>query len=440
MTAMPRALRPLAVLALLLAAARAAAADMTAAEYVKAALAASPEVRQADEAWRTADDAYKAQLSAMLLPTIAFTATEYPWGDDPSLGYVHHGWRIRRNDVGTNATATLNVFNGFQDLLKTRSAAAARDSAASALEAARQDRSYAALQAFYALGARARLRDVAREDLRAQEEQYKQTQGLYRDGLKGLADLYKSETEWHASEIRLISAEDDYKAAQQPFNSLLDRAPWTDASVVPELTPGATDLPRLEDDAAALPRRRPEIARSLADAQKAQEAEKQALLGMFPTLSVNAVWNRQQLASVGVPASSLGIPNPNSQVGLSLSLPLGYNGATQAFSYAGARAEKRRARAAAEASLRSARDELYAAWVNLERATVTWGLSLRQEEIAGQGLAIVEAQYRQGTADALRMAQARSDLLAARVQTATALQDIFVNRAAYKRAAGVPLW
>src|SRR3569832_1134803 len=186
MTTMPRALRPLALLALLLPAVRAAAADMTAADYVKAALAASPEVRQADESWRGADDAYKAQLSAILLPTIAFTATEYPWGDDPSLGYLHHGWRMRRNDVGTNATATWNVFNGFQGWLKTRSAAAARDSAERSLDAARQDRSFAALQAFYALGARARLRDVAREDLRAQEEQYKQPLGLYRGGLQGL--------------------------------------------------------------------------------------------------------------------------------------------------------------------------------------------------------------------------------------------------------------
>lgn len=440
MTAMTRASGLLVALALALFAARSTAADMTAAEYVKGALAVSPEVRQAEESWKEADDFYKAQLSAMLLPTIAFTATEFPWGDDPSLGYLHHGWRVRRADVGTNATGTWNVFNGFQDWLKTRAAAAARDSAASARDAARQDRAFAALQAFYALDARARLRDVAREDLRAQEEQYKQTQGLYRDGLKGLADLYKSETEWHASEIRLVSAEGDYKAAQQPFNSLLNRAPWELAAVAAELTPGATDLPRLEDDAEALPRRRPEIARALSDAARAAEAEKQSLVGLFPTFAVNAVWNRQELTSVGVPSSSLGIPNPNSQVGLTLSLPFGYNGATQAFNYAGARAELSRAKAVAESIQRSARDELYAAWINLERATITWGLSLRQEEIAGQGLAIVEAEYRQGSADALRMAQARSDLLSARVQTATALQDIFVNRAAYRRAAGVPLW
>jgi outer membrane protein TolC len=437
---MPRASMPLVLLALAVCAPRASAASLTAAAYVKAALAASPEVRQADESWRGADDSYKAQLAAMILPTLAFTGQDYPYGDDPSLGYARHGWRMRRSDMTSNATVNWNLFNGFQDLLKTRVAAEARDSALKSLDAARQDRAYAALQAFYALDARARLRDVAREDLRAQEDQYHQTQGLYRDGLKGLADLYKSETEWHASEIRLVSADGDYKAALEPFNALLDRAPWEEAMAAAELTPGATDLPRIDDDAAKLASRRAEIVRALSDADKAASAEKQSLVGLFPTLALNATWNRQDTATNGLPSSASGIPNPNSQVGLALTLPFGYNGATQGFNYAAARAERRRAKAAADGALRSAREELYAAWVNIERATITYGLSLRQEEIARQGLAIVEAQYRQGGADALRMAQARSDLLGARVQTATALQDIFVNRAAYRRAAGVPLW
>ena len=413
---------------------------MTAADYVKGALAASPEVRQADEAWRAADDAYKSALSAMLLPTIAFTGQIYPYGDDPSLGYVHHSWQWKRSDMTSNTTANWNLFNGFQDLLKARVAAEARESAKRSLDASRQDRAFAALQAFYTLDARARLVEVAREDLRAQEEQYKQTQGLYRDGLKSLADLYKSETEWHSSEIRLVSALDDFKAAQEPFNSLLNRAPWEDSALAAELTPGATDLPLIDDDAARLSTRRPEIVRALSDLAKAQSAEKQALVGLLPTLSLNATWNRQDTATDGLPSSTLGIPNPNRQVGLALSLPFGYNGATQGFNYAGARAARRGAKAAADLALRSARDELYAAWINLERATMTYGLDVRLEEIAQGGLEIVEAQYRQGSADALRMATARADLLAARVQRATALQDIFVNRAAYRRAAGVPLW
>ena len=417
-----------------------AAAALSSADYVKRTLDASPEVRQAEESWRAADDSYKASMSAMLLPTLSFTGQDYPYGDDPSLGYRHHSWRLRRSDFSSNTTLNWNLFNGFQDWLKTRSAQAERDAAALARNAARQDRAFAALQAFFALDARARLRDVAREDLRAQEEQYRQTQGLYRDGLKGLADLYKSETEWHASEIRLVSSEADYKGALQPFNSLLGQAPWTPAELAVELDPGTTELPRIDDDAARLAERRPEIARALREAEKAATAEKQSLVGIFPALAVNATWNRQETATSGLPASSLGIPNPNRQVGLSLALPFGWNGATQGFNYAGARAERRRAKAAAESALRSARDELYAAWIGLERATTTFGLAVRQEQIAQKGLEIVEAQYRQGSADALRMAQARSDLLSARVSKATALQDIFVNRAAYRRAAGVPLW
>ncbi len=437
---MPRVSRPLILLALAACAPRAAAAGLTAAAYVKAVLAASPEVRQAEESWRGADDAYKSQMAAMLLPTLSFTGQEYPYGDDPSLGYAHHSWQWKRSDMTSNTSANWNLFNGFQDLLKTRVAAEARDSAAQTLAAARQDRSYAALQAFYALDAAARLIDVAREDLRAQEEQYRQTQGLYRDGLKSLADLYKSETEWHTSEVRLYSAQDDYKAAQEPFNTLLNRAPWTSAEIAAELQPGTTDLPRIEDDDAKLAGRRPEIVRALSDEAKAASAEKQSLVGLFPSLALNATWNRQDTASDGLPSSTLGIPNPNRQIGLALSLPFGFNGASQAFNYAAARAARRGARAAAELALRSARDELYAAWVNLERATITYVLAVRLEEIAQSGLEIVEAQYRQGTADALRMAQARSDLLAARVQKATALQNIFVYRAAYRRAAGVPLW
>jgi outer membrane protein TolC len=417
-----------------------AAAGQTAAEYVQAALAASPEVRQADEAWRAADDAYKGQFAAMLLPTLSYTIQDYPYGDDPSLGYLHHGWQYKRSDVTTNATANWNLFNGFQDWLKTRLAAEARASAARALDAARQDRALAALQAFYALNARSRLVDVAQEDLRAQEDQYRETQRLYRDGLKSLADLYKSETEWHTSEIRFASARDDFKAAQQPFNSLIDRAPWAEASIAAELEPGTTDLPSIEADAAGLAARRPEILRALEAQKQAETAEKQALLGLFPTLTVNAAWNREQTATDGLPSSALGIPSPNRQVGMTLSLPIGFNGATQGFAYAGARAARRGAKAAVDLAQRSARDELYAAWINLERATITYALDVRLEEIAQSGLEIVEAQYRQGSADALRMADARSDLLNAHVQKATALQDIFVSRAAYRRAAGVPLW
>lgn len=430
--------RMMPALALLLALSGAAAGQsnepgLTIQTYVKLVLAASPEVRQAEESFRGADDAYKSQFAAMVLPTLAFTGTAYPYGDDPLLGYQHHRLRLRRSEMTANTTVNWNLFNGFQDLLKTRTAAASRDSAARSLDAARADRAFAAVQVFYQLSSRERLREVAREDLRAQADQYRETEDLYKHGLKSLSDLYKSETEWRSSEIRMVSAEADYKGSLQPFNEMIALQPWEGHVLPDDLTPGATDLPRIEEDAALIVQRRAEIARAQRDAEKAVEQERRSLLGLFPNLALNATWNRQE-------AGTSAAPNPNSQVGLTLSLPFGFNAVSQGYDYAAARAERRRARAAADAALRAAREELYASWVGLERASLTYGLAARQEEIAARGLEIVETQYRQGTTDALRMAQARSDFLSARVQRATALQNIFVNRAAYRRAAGVPIW
>ncbi|MDE2491404.1 MAG: TolC family protein [Elusimicrobia bacterium] len=415
-------------------------APLTAAAYVRSALAASHEVREALESWRAARDQYRAQLAAMLLPTLSFAGQDYLFGDDPSLGYRYHSWRVRRGDMTTNTTASWNVFNGFQDWERTRASGESLNSAARALDAARQDRAFAAIQAFYALSANARLRDVARDDLAAQKAQYAETQDLYKHGLKSLADLYKSENDWRASEIRLVSADAAYRSALQPFNELIAQTPWTEHVLDDALTPGATVPPDLAGDAARLPERRPEIRRALSEERRAGIQERQALLGLLPTLSVVAQWNRQQTALNGLPSGSLGITSSNRQVGLTLSLPFGFNGATQGFAYAAARASRRGAEAAADAALRSARDDLYSAWIGLESATSTYELSEREESIAARGLKIVETEYRQGTADALRMAQARSDLLSARVQTATALENILVDRAAYERAAGVPLW
>jgi outer membrane protein TolC len=407
-------------------------APLTARRYVAAVLAASPEIAQAEESWRAARDAYRSREAATFLPTLSFTAQDYPYGDDPTYSYAFHGARLRRSDATFTTSAGWNLFHGFQDWLKTLSAGDAAESASRSLDAARQDRAYAALQTFYQLESRERLVEVARQDLDAQKTQYEQTRDLYKQGLKSQSDLYKSENDWRASEIRMASAQADYKGSLQPFNELLNRPPWEEHALSDDLTPGATDLPPLEEDAARLPERRPEIASALLDARTARRARRQALLAALPTLSVDAAWNRTD-----APGSS---PTSHGQIGLALSLPFGFNGVSQVYDYAAARARARRAQAAADLSLRSARNDLYAAWVGLQRAILVYDLAERQEQIAARGLDIVAAQYQQGATDALRMTQARSDLLSARVQKATALQDIFVNRAAYRRAAGEPLW
>jgi len=422
------------LLALALAAPAASAAGLGAADYVKLALAASPEVREAEESLAAADDAYKSLLASVALPSLSFSWSDSLYGDDPARG-VFHGLRLKRNDQTTSTGASWNLFNGFKDFYGARVSGESRASAEISLRAARQSRALAAIQAYYHLAANKRLVDVAKVDLGSQEEQFHRTESLYRAGMMGLSDLYKSETEWRSSQVRLISAESAYKSALEPFNSLVDRAPWTEPELAAELEPGATELPRLEEDAARLPERLPELALSLKAVEKARLAEKQSLLNVLPSLSAVASWTRNDAEGRG-----LWTGRAQQQIGLLFSLPVGFNGVKQAYDHMAARAALRSARASFDLALRSARDALYSAWIALDASTKTYALALRQEEIAARGLEIVEQQYNQGATDALRMAQARTDALNARVQTATVLQDIYLNRAAYRRAAGVSLW
>jgi outer membrane protein TolC len=438
------------LLAVMLAAARAAAAPEPAApgvstsalkagDYVSLALAASPSVNSAAESLRAAEDAFNGQVAEMTLPTLTFSASKYPYGDDPNLGYAFHGLSLNASNSTSNTVLNWNVFNGFQDWTSMRSKQEARESARHAYDQARQTASFAALQAFYALSGAARLREVARDDLRAQVDQYHETQGLYKDGLKSLADLFKSETEWHESQIRLVGAEAAYKAALQPFNELINHPPWEEHALDAALEAGATELPSLEEDAALLPQRRPEILAALRGEKAAEYNERLSLLQALPTLSINATWTRSDTTIDGLSSASFGIPNPNRQIGATLSIT-NFNVFSQLYSYAAARATRRQAQDAVDAAVRAAREDLYSSWISLESAAKVYVLAVREADIAEQGLEIVEAQYRQGSADALRMAQARTDLLTARQQVETNIQNINLYRAQYRRAAGITLW
>lgn len=415
------------------------AAEFTVSSYVAAALETSPDVRSARDAYQSADAAYKGQMAAMMLPTLGFTAASYPYGHNPLNSYQFDRWRFVRREAQINTTVNWNLFNGFSDLEKTRSAALTKASAERAWSAAKQDRAFAAIQAFYELDSKTELLGVAQQNLKAQQEQYDQSLDLYKHGMKSLADLLKSETDWRSSQLRIISAEAERKKILADFNTLVDRGGSEEAALRTDLQAGATQLPLIAEDLARAVKQRPEIERARKDLEKARVAVSQAILGILPSFKVDATWNRAQNAGfAGSSASS--IPNPNYSVGLALSMPLGFNVFSQAYQVAQAKAEKRRAEAAEAAALRAARSEVYAAFINLEKASRSYSVALLKEAIAAKTLDLVGRQYQQGAADAIRMNQAQNDYLNSRVERALALHDIFIDRARYRRAVGDRLW
>ncbi len=426
----------LALLTLL--AAPASADGFTVSSYTAAALDAAPDVRSAEESYQAADAALKGQAAAMLLPTLGFAYTQTAYGHNPLDAYRYEHGRFAPRLGQAATTANWNLFNSFEDLQKTRAAARTRRAARGALAAAKQDRAFASISAFYDLDSKTELLGVARQNLADQKRQYDQSLDLYKHGMKSLADLLKSETDWRSSELRLISAQSDRKKALVEFNTLVDRAALADAALAVDLQAGATALPAVDADLVRALEVRPEAAQAREELERARVAVEQAVQGLLPSLRVDATWTKTRYAAFSGAGSSL--PNPTDHVGVALSLPIGFNGLTQAWTISTARAQKRRAEAARSAVERTVKSELYNAYINLEKVSSSYTVALLKEEIAAKSLELVGRQYQQGAADAIRMNQAQNDYLNARVERALALHDIFIDRARYKRAAGDQLW
>jgi len=420
--------------------AAAAAAPLTVGQFVALTLETSPSVRTAEQAFKAADAAYRSQLSAAILPTLSFSAAATPYGYNPNNGYVFQTWRLNEHDVTYNTSLDLNVFNSFQDFQKTRASKKALASAERAFWTARQNQAFASVQAFYDLDTKLKLLDVARQNLSAQEDQYNDSQDLYRNGMKSLADLLKSETDWRSSQLRIVDAAADERRSRVTANVLIGRDGLADLALKSELQAGTTALPDVERDLAGALEARPEIAGARADLERAKIAVQQAAQQLFPTFKVDALWNHVDQASFGNVPPPAGPPNPNYSVGLALSLPFGFNVASQVYNLMQAKAQEKEAEQALEAAIRQARNDVYGAYISLDHDIQSYGLAVEKESIAQRTLDLVGSQYREGTADAIRMNQAQTDLLDAQVSRTQALYSIFTDRAQYQRAVGEQLW
>lgn len=406
-------------------------------EYVARALETSPELAQADESLREADYQWKSQTAGAWLPTLAFTGLAYPYGHNPADQYRSVPWRLNRSDMSFNTTIGLNLFNSFQDATRVGLARHNRNAFRYARDAARRDRSIGAARAYLDLGLRERLIEVASENLKGQEEQYRLTRDLYRNGMKSLSDLLKSETDWRSSELRITQADAERRRSLAAFNSLLSREPEAPARLDPLPEPETRPLRPLAEDLESAESRRPEALRARALEERAEVARRQARRDLLPVLSVDATWNHQDTPTFGQPITTLtNIPNPNYQLGLRLTLPNRFNLVSQAADWAAASAARRRAAQERLALVRQVRLEAVQARISLEQALAAARIAAQKADLAGRNLELVGEQYKQGSADVIRLAQAQLDYLQARTERSQAAHDAAVSRLEYRRAIG----
>jgi outer membrane protein TolC len=426
------------VVALPASAAQAAAVDtstFTAASYVQAVVDAAPEVQQAAAQFQAARAAWRSQVATAWLPTVGFNGLAYPYGRDPSEGGRFQTWNLARPDTSLNTTVNLNLFNSFSDYYRIRQTVLTRDSADAALALSRQTRAFAGAQDFYNLGLNERLVAVALENLKIQKANYDLTLDHYQNGMKSLADLLKSETDWHNGELSMAQAEAARKQALLQFNLLIGRQEDAPAALALELDAGTTALPDLAADLLTAQKRRPEMVAARLTLETNEVSETQAVRNGVPQLTLNAAYSRTDNGSnVGN-----GSPDPSYQLALSLALPSGFNGASQWLNVSAARAQVEAARQSLAVESRQVNSDVYSAYISLGSALETYRIATLTEDIARRSFELVNEQYKQNSADAIRLAQAELDYLNARTARAQALFGALTTRYQYRLAIGEPL-
>ncbi|MBI5630012.1 MAG: TolC family protein [Elusimicrobia bacterium] len=429
----------LVVLAAALAGPCRAETSFTQESYLRLALENSPELRSAEAAAEAASAKWKEAVGDAWLPALSAEAQAAPWGKNPLHSDRFSSWRLNGSDVKYDASLSLNLFNSFLDSRKIRQAALSRDLSRARLDEVRQDRALQAVKAYLDLALKQGLKEVADSDLEAQKAQYLLTQDLYKNGMKSKSDLLKSETDWRSSELRAFAAEAERRKSLYRFNVLISRDP-EEPSRLESLVPPEPLSGEFPASARKAVLERPEMRQAELALAQARTSAASALQKLFPTLSAAAHWSAAKAATFGDPSLGTGRSRPNYYLGVSLSLPAGFNGFSQWQERASAAAELRKSREDREALVRRVREEVYVARINFDLALNSFRLGRQRQDIARDNLELVTQQYRQGSADVIRLAQARQDYLQSRVELERLLHDSRLGWIQYRQAVGEPLW
>ncbi len=406
--------------------------------YLKRAFDIAPEVASSQQAFRASEAQWKQSMTDAWLPALTASANANPWGYNPLNANVWNSWNINAVDTTYSVGAAWNLFNSFYDWRKISQARLTKDAAHAVLDQVRETISINALTAYLDLYLKQKIKAVADVDLAAQKAQYDLTLDLYKHGMKSKSDLLKSETDWHSSELRDFSAEGDRKKSLYHFNLLINRA-VDESAELPELTQGPTQFLDADEAVRRSEVQRPELRQSAFNLKNSELTAQQAEQNFIPKLSAAFNWNENRPAPFGnglLPITQ----RPFYFFGLTLSLPVGYTIGSQVEAYEAARAQARQAAYDRATLLRTVRENVHFARIALDQTLASYRIGVEREHIAQENLDIVYELYREGSADVIRLSQARLDYLQAQTDRLTFLHDTQLNWLLYRQAIGEPIW
>jgi TolC family type I secretion outer membrane protein len=284
-----------------------------------------------------------------------------------------------------------------------------------------------AKSAYYGLLAARRAQKVAEENVRQNQELYKQAQGFYNVGLKAKIDVTKAEANLANAEANLIKAKNAVDLARVSLTTALGLKvlPAKELEDVLEATPPPRPLEELRSFALE---RRPEIVRNRHQQDAGQAAVRVARSGYFPTLSGTAAYGWQ----------GPDYPVPGDWwLGAAVSFPLFEGGLTR-YSVAVARSNLSATASDLEVLRQNVTKEVEQSYLDVKSGWEFIKATQKALDAARENLRLAWGRYQAGVGTIIEVTDAQVQFAQADLHHVQALYDYQINLARLDKATGKP--
>ena len=212
---------------------------------------------------------------------------------------------------GADASASVNLFNGFEKVASLRQAGFEERASTLRLERTRQDVVFAVIDGFIGLLQNRELAEVRAEELAAQAELLRQVEGLVDVGRRPKSDLFQQQAARAEARVALAEAEREVELSATRLIQVLQLNPLANYSFVAPALPDSSaeapaepyDMGRLLEAAFA---GRADLDAAEADVRAARQNIRAARAGYWPSLSLSVGYGSDWASTARVPLPGTG--------------------------------------------------------------------------------------------------------------------------------------
>ena len=212
---------------------------------------------------------------------------------------------------GAEASASINLFNGFEKVASLQRAGFEEEASSLRLERTRQDVVFQVIDGFIALLQNQELAEVRAEELAAQQELLRQVEALVDVGRRPKSDLFQQQAVRAESRVALAEAEREVELNTTQLIQILQLNPLANytfaAPSLPDSSVAAPSQPyELGRLLEAAFERRTDLDASEADVRAARQNIRAARSGYWPSLSLSVGYGSDWASTARVPLPGTG--------------------------------------------------------------------------------------------------------------------------------------